>query len=115
MMEDDILSKIVEVEKEIRKRLEIERNTTQEWLEKIKKDTEKELIMAEKELKESLNKAVQDAKSNAEKKASEILLDAQTKAERLEKLNDEILKMVILKHIIRILPGKQYDSQDVKG
>ena len=103
-MEDDILSKIVEVEKEIQKRLEIERNTTQEWLEKIKKDTEKELIMAEKELKESLNKAVQDAKSNAEKKASEYLLDAQTKAKRLEKLSDEILKTVILKHIIRILP-----------
>ncbi len=114
-MEDDILSKIVEVEKEIQERLEIEKNKAHEWLEKVKKDAEKELITVEKELNESLNQELQDAKQHAEKKASEILLDAQTKAERLEKLSDEILKTVILKHIIRILPGKQYDSQDVKG
>mgnify|MGYP001573073268 FL=1 len=103
-MEDDILSKIVEVEKEIQERLEIEKNKAHEWLEKVKKDAEKELITAEKELNESLNQELQDAKQHAEKKASEILLDAQTKAERLEKLSDEILKTVILKHIIRILP-----------
>ncbi len=114
-MEDDILSKIVEVEKEIQERLEIEKNKAHEWLEKVKKDAEKELITVEKELNESLNQELQDAKQHAEKKASEILLDAQTKVERLEKLSDEILKTVILKHIIRILPGKQYDSQDVKG
>jgi len=103
-MEDDILSKIVEVEKEIQERTEIEKNKAHEWLEKVKKDAETELATVEKELYESLNQELQDAKQHAEKKASEILLDAQTKAERIEKLSDEILKTVILKHIITILP-----------
>ena len=103
-MEDDILSKIVEVEKEIQERTEIEKNKAHEWFEKVKKDAETELVTVEKELYESLNRELQDAKQHAEKKASEILLDAQTKAERIEKLSDEILKTVILKYIITILP-----------
>ena len=105
-MEDDVLGKIVAVEKDIHDRLETEKNKTQGWLEKVKKDTEKEHIVVEKELYESMIKALQDTKRSAETKASEIINDAKAKAERLENLSDEILKEIISRHINRILSEK---------
>ncbi len=103
-MEEDILSGIIEVEKEIQKRLEIEKNKSQEWLEKVKRDAEKEVLTEKTRLKESFNKTEKDAKFNAGKKASETLKNARAESEKLEGLREETLKGIILKHITRILP-----------
>ncbi len=104
-MDDDILSKVVEVEKEVQQRIGIEKKMSQEWLENVKKDAEEKILRGKKELEESLNASIREAKLNAETKAVAIIKDADDKAERLKGLDDNILKKVILKHISRILPG----------
>jgi vacuolar-type H+-ATPase subunit H len=104
-MEEDILSKVVEVEEEIKQRLEIERKKSRAWIDKMRNDAENEIIAAESGLKESLESVINNAKKNYEEKASKILKNANLKAERFEGLSNEILKGIIKKHISRILPG----------
>lgn len=113
-MKDDVLGKVLEVEKEIQKKLELEKNKCREWLEKIASETEAKVLQEEKELTESLQESVHTAKIAAEKQAAEVLREAHAKAETLGTLNDETLKRIILRHISKILPGELDDSQDVK-
>jgi vacuolar-type H+-ATPase subunit H len=104
-MDDDILSQVVEVEKEVQQRIEIEKKMSQEWLENVKKEAEEKVLIEEKELKKNVTDSISIARLNAEKKAEAIISDANVEAERIEKLDDDILKNIIIKHIIRILPG----------
>ncbi len=104
-MDDDILSKVVEVEREVQQRIEIEKKMSQEWLENTKKEAEEKVLIEEKELTRTVNDAISKARLNAEKKAEAIIKDANIEAKRLEQLDDDILKNIVLKHIIRILPG----------
>lgn len=104
-MDDDILSQVVEVEKEIQQRIEIEKKMSQEWLENAKSEAEEKVLIEEKELKKNVTDSISIARLNAEKKAEAIISDANIEAERLEGLDDDILKNIILKHIIKILPG----------
>ncbi len=104
-MEEDILGRVIEVEKEVQQKFEIEKKMSQEWLENVKKDAEKKVLAEEKDLKEAFHEAIKKAKLDAEKKAADIIKDADEEAERLKGLGDEILKKVILSHIYRILPG----------
>ena len=104
-MDDDILSQVVEVEKEVQQRIEIEKKMSQEWLENVKKEAEEKVLIEEKELKKNVTDSISIARLNAEKKAEAIISDANVEAERIEKLDDDILKNIIIKPIIRILPG----------
>ena len=104
-MQKDILSEVIEVEKEIQKCLEVEKAKSNEWLEKVKKESEDELVREEKKIKESLNKSIEVAKKEAELKATEIVKQTEARAERLAKLNDQTLVDIVGKQITRILPG----------
>jgi len=104
-MDDDILSQVVEVEKEVQQRIEIEKKMSQEWLKNVKKEAEEKVLIEEKELKKNVTDSISIARLNAGKKAEAIISDANVEAERIEKLDDDILKNIIIKHIIRILPG----------
>ncbi len=104
-MEDHVLSEVVKVEKEVQQMLEIEKKTSQEWLENVKKNAEKKVLEEEANIKEAFNIILEKTKLNTDKKAITILRDANVKAERLEGLGDEILKKIILRHITKILPG----------
>jgi hypothetical protein len=105
-MENEILKGVVEVEKDIRQRLEIERKKVQEWLAKVKHDVEKEVLEEEAGLKENLNRSVHDAHSDAQVKAARIINDAEEYARKLESLGDDVLKRVALRHVHLILPGE---------
>lgn len=104
-MEDDILAKVVEVEKEIQERIEIEKEKSRQWLDNVRKDTDKKLADTEAGLAESLEKAVMDARNNAENRASALLKDAGKLAEKFRGLSDETLTSIIIKHMSSILPG----------
>ena len=104
-MEKDILSEVIEVEKEIQKCLEVEKAKSHDWLEKVKKESEEELVREERNIKESLNKSIEVAKKEAELKAAEIVKQTEARAERLATLNDGTLEGIVGKQIIRILPG----------
>ena len=47
-MDDDILSKVVEVEKEVQQRIGVEKNMSREWLENVKRDAEEKLLSTQK-------------------------------------------------------------------
>ena len=103
-MEDDILHKLIEVEKEVQQRLDVEKEKSREWFEKVREDAEKEIIVLEDRLAESLEKEINNIKLNSEKKASEVLENARARSELLGRYDDDGLKKIILKHITGILP-----------
>lgn len=104
-MDDDILSKVVEVEKEVRQKIDIEKKMSGEWMENIKKEAEQKILSEEEDLKKALSNATKKAKADAEAKTAAIINNANQEAERLKGLSDSILKKAILKHISIILPG----------
>ena len=104
-MDDHILSQVVEVEKEVQQRIEIEKKKSQEWLVNAKSEEDEKVLLEEKKLEKSVNESISKARVNAQKKAEAIINDAHIEAERLGKLGDDILKKIILKHFIKILPG----------
>ena len=105
-MEEDILSKVIEVEKEIRKGLETEKVKAHEWLEKIKKESEEEIIKEEYRLKEAFESALVESGAYAKRKASEVLSETVLLSERLKAMPDETLSEIITRHIMKILPAK---------
>jgi len=104
-MEKDILSEVIEVEKDIQKTLEDEKVKARAWLEQVKKESADELAHEEINIKASLDKAIEDAKKAAELKAAEIVRQTQIKAECFAKLTDDTLRGVIVKQLNRLLPG----------
>lgn len=105
-MEEDILSKVIEVEKEIQKGFENEKVKAQNWLEKIKKESEEEVIKEEYRLKEAFESALEESVAYAERKSSEVLSESVLLSEKLKAMPDEILSEIITKHIMKILPAK---------
>jgi vacuolar-type H+-ATPase subunit H len=111
----DILAEVIKVEKEIQARLEAEGEKARQWVEQVKREMEEKALRAEEGFRELLENRIQEARAEADRKASEILNDANSKAEKIENLSDETLKSLITRHISRVLPGFNHDSQDVKG
>jgi len=105
-MDDDILSKVVEVEKEVRQKIDIEKKMSGEWLENIKKEAAQKILAEEEALEKTFSSAIKKAKADAAGKTAAIINNADREAERLKGLSDNILKKAILEHISKILPGQ---------
>ena len=105
-MEEDILGKVLEVEKEICQRLDTEKKKADKWLEKAREDAEREVDRTKKEMEGSLDAAIAEAGAVSAKKASRMIEDASLSAEGLERLGTEKLREIILRHISTILPGE---------
>ncbi len=114
-MEKDILTAIIETEKEIQESLERERHKSVMWLENAKKEIEAVIAAEELELEESCRKGVADARENARGRADALLRDVVEKCRRLTELSDEKLICLLMEHIGRIRPENNRDSQDVEG
>lgn len=104
-MEKDILSEVIEVEREIQKCLEQEKAKAQEWIEKVKKESGEELARSEREIREEFDRAMADAEKDATVKAGEIVEEAEAQATRLRTLDDGLLTRIVAKQIRGILPG----------
>lgn len=103
-MEDDILSKVVQVETELQKKINEEKKKAHGLVENAKKDAEEQLHEAESRIREALDRAVKDARIRLEEKIAETLREAKAKSERIEHTSDETLRKYILNHIRSILP-----------
>lgn len=103
-MKEDLLSEVVEVEKEVARNLETAKIEAQEMLDNLRQASAQEISEEEKRLQEALNQAIISSDLSAEKKAADILRKADTTASRLEKTGDEALKGIIRKYIPGILP-----------
>jgi vacuolar-type H+-ATPase subunit H len=103
-MEDDVLARVISVEKEIQSRLEAERAKSLEWLEGIKREAEEEFATKEEQTRAAFRKSAEQSKDEAVAKAGKIVKNAEKKAERLLALSDETLKEIIMRRLHMIMP-----------
>ncbi len=104
-MEKDVLSQVIEAEKEIQKCIESEQLKAREWLDGVKKECDESFLREEKKIRESLEQELDHAAGQAEAEAAGIVSQAASAAERLGNIKKEILSAIIQRHIARILPG----------
>lgn len=104
-MEKDILSEVIETEKEIQKCLEQEMQKAKEWLDDVRKKAAQELTQAEQEYTTALEQAMADAEKEAAARAMAVRKNSEIQDDRLGKLDDRILKSILDRRIKRILPG----------
>jgi len=104
-MERDILSQVIEAEKEIQQCLDLEKIKAREGLERVQKECEEEFIREDKNIKASLEKFTAEAAREAGGKAAGTVVRAMADAERLGRLQAETLSRIVAKQIAGILPG----------
>lgn len=104
-MEKDILSQVIEAEKEIQHCIDREKIKAREWLERVKKECEEEFIREEKNIKESLERSTAEAAREAGGNAAGTVSRATADAERLGRLQAEVLSRIVAKQIAVVLPG----------
>jgi hypothetical protein len=104
-MDNNILSEVIEVEREIQKCLEIEQAKARDWLEKVKKECADEVLKEETLIKDSLAAAEDLARKDAKESAASSVRDAKALVEHLDHLDRATLQAVVEKHIRTILPG----------
>jgi vacuolar-type H+-ATPase subunit H len=104
-MEEDVLSKVMEAEEEIEKRLEKEKEGTSRWLDGIRKETEERVGAEELRLRASLDEAVKEALLSARDEADRRKARAARLAEGLRNLSDGQLREIVARHMSGILPG----------
>lgn len=103
-MKENLLSAVVEVEKELARSLETENIRAKEMLDNLRQDSEQKISEEEKRLQEALNQAITSSDIRAEERAASIMEKADATASRLERTGDDVLKGIIRKHLTRILP-----------
>lgn len=115
-MDEDVLSTVMEVEREIQERLEAEKKKSREWLEQVRAEAGRAYAASEERFKKASEKAVADALADAESRAADLLSRATLEAERLVHLGGESIRKIMARYLPRILPGEhEHDRQDVKG
>lgn len=105
-MDEDALSRIIEAEKEIQKRLEDETRMAAERLKKLKRETGDRVMAEEARLKEAAEETVLKARSEAEAEALAIAGRAAKEAERLGRIKGNELRGMVRRRIAMILPDE---------
>lgn len=105
-MENDILSKIIEVEREIQERLVAEERSAGTMLCSLRQDLEEEARREEESLAAARREAESSARGEAQERAAAIVQRATIRAEQWAGLDEGTLERCIMGHLVRILPGE---------
>ena len=105
-MENDILSKIIEVEREIQERLVAEERSAGTMLCSLRQDLEEEARREEESLAAARREAESSARVEAQERAAAIVQRATFRANQWAGLDDGTLERCIMGHLVRILPGE---------
>ena len=106
-MERDLLSKILDTEREIQAKIESVKERQAERIEKARKEAGERVLQEEAALREQLENSVLKAEKIAEEKAADILEASARRAENLRSLPDEVLQGIVIKYIDSVLPGNE--------
>lgn len=104
-MEKDVLSQVIEVEKEIQKCLEAERAKAREWLDHERKHAEDKFLIEREKVRHSQEQSLAAADREAERNIQEIVSEAARSAERLGQLDTKVLLKLVEQRMSGILPG----------
>jgi hypothetical protein len=102
-MEDDVLTQVISVEKELQTRLEAEQGMAREWVEQVRREAEEDLAREEALLRESLARAAGQAGVEAEARAGLLIRKAEEQAALLLDLDEEILRRTVMQRLGMIL------------
>jgi hypothetical protein len=105
-MENDILSEIIAVERDIQERLVAEERSAGTMLCSLRQDIEEEARREEERLAAARREAESSARAKTEERAAAITRQAGSRAEQWAGLDDGILERCIMGHLVRILPGE---------
>lgn len=108
-MQQDTLSEILEVEKEIKAMLDAERKRADQWLERMKLEIEQATQSELARLKDSVAQSEPVAKKAAEEKAAAIVQQARSRAEHIERIEEDRLTQIVRQSIAAIIPGATRD------
>ena len=104
-MEKDVLSQVIEAEKEIQKCIEAERAKAREWLDSERKQAEEAFLLEQEKIKHYQEQSLAAADREAETKIQEIVREAARSAERLGQLDTKVLLKLVEQRMSGILPG----------
>lgn len=104
-MEQSTLTEVLDVERQIKQQLVVEREEAQRWLEQANRETDAATQAELAQLAQSRAAGAQAAKQAAAVKAVAIVQQAQAAAERIERLDDLYLQTIVWQHIAGIVPG----------
>jgi hypothetical protein len=108
-MEQNTLAEILGVEKEIRDKLDAERDQASQWLANARREIEQVRLAETARLEESGGKDEQGAQTAAGDKAAEIVRQAQSAVQEIDRYADDDLRRLIRRHIAVIAPGASRD------
>jgi vacuolar-type H+-ATPase subunit H len=100
----DILSTVIEVEREIQERLDGEKKNSREWLERVKAETELTIAREQERLAKASEESIAHAKEEAGRRVAERLAKAELDADRISRITDELLLSVAGRYLPRVLP-----------
>jgi vacuolar-type H+-ATPase subunit H len=100
----DILSTVIEVEREIQERLDGEKKNSREWLERVKAETELTITREQERLAKAGEESLARAKEEAERRVEELLAKAELDADRISRITDELLRAVAGRYLPRVIP-----------
>ena len=104
-MDNNILSEVIDVEREIQKCLDREQEKARDWLEKVKQECVDKLLREEALIRNSLAAAEDQARKEAEESTASSVSAAAALVEQRDHLDQSLLQAVVDKHIRTILPG----------
>lgn len=104
-MNEDVLSEVLAVEREIGARLEAERKAARLWLERTRGELEQAKLSELTALRASAAREEEAAKTAAHDKAAAILQQEGAEAERVRRLEDEQLIPIVRQHVQLIARG----------
>lgn len=102
-MDQNALSEVIEVEKEIRKFLDIEKAACTKRLEQVRKEVSLHVAQEEESIRASFRAAAETTEKDARQKALQLEADGAEYAARLSALGDDALTDIIMKKLAIIL------------
>jgi vacuolar-type H+-ATPase subunit H len=101
----DLVSLIIEAEREIADNFRKEKSRIERWVEEKKKEINEELALREGNLEKETMEIGENIKRDAQKKAEELLEKARNEACRLRDMREDVLKEIVLKYIKERVAG----------
>jgi len=104
-MEDDVLSRVMDAEGEISRRLQEERERIRKWLDEVRTETEEYVERESRRLRAELEASVMEALDAAREAAARKKAEAAARAEGLRRLDDGKLREIAARRVAGLLPG----------
>jgi hypothetical protein len=98
-MEQNTLADILGVEREIRDKLDVEREKASKWLENARREIEQSHLAGTGRLRESGEQGDQEAKRAAADKAADIVRQAENAVREIDRHEDDDLRRLLRRHL----------------